>query len=124
MSLRKLLMTILVLWLGLVGIVCGFLCLACLILVLFWQGLGVSTSVLALTCLLCLGLAFVLTGRVAITERGARRTSHGSLLGRIQKSHNCSDRPPTEERLLDDHDGHRQASDFEDWFRESAEKKR
>jgi len=123
MSLRKLLVTILVLWLGLLGIVCGFLCLACLILVLFWQGLGVSTSILALTCLLCLGLAFVLAGRVAITEPGAGRTSHGSLLDRIWKSHNRSGRPPTEERQLDDRDGHRQASDFEDWFRESVEKR-
>jgi hypothetical protein len=124
MSLRKLLVTMLVLWLGLVGILCGLLCFACLILVLFWQGLGVSTLILALTCLSCLGLAFVLAGRVAIAEPSARPTSHGSLLGRIWKSLNRSDLPPTAERRLYDSDWQRQASDFEDWFRQTAEKKR
>lgn len=65
MSLRKLVLGMLVLWLGLMGIVSGFLCLLCLILVVLWQGLGVSTMILALVCLFCLGLAVILAGRAA-----------------------------------------------------------
>ena len=34
------------------------------------------------------------------------------------------DRPQTEKRRLDDRDVHRQASDFEDWFRQSTANKR
>jgi len=34
--------------------------------------------------------------------------------------HTVQTGPPTEERRLDDRDGHKQASDFEDWFRETA----
>jgi hypothetical protein len=54
----------LVFCLSLTGIICGFLCLACLILLLFWQGIGVSSIVLALICLFCLGLAVILSGRM------------------------------------------------------------
>src|SRR5204863_2948829 len=35
------------------------------ILVVLWQGLGLSTMILALVCLFCLGLAVILAGRAA-----------------------------------------------------------
>jgi hypothetical protein len=68
MSLRKIILNLLTLCLGIVGIVCGLLCLVCLIALLFWQGLGVGTVVLALLCLFCLGLAVMLSGRAAKRE--------------------------------------------------------
>jgi hypothetical protein len=82
MTLRNVLVTMLVFWLGLVGMVCGFLCLACLVLVVFWQGLGVGTLILALVCLLCLGLAFVLAGGSA-TTRPTEADKERSLVGRL-----------------------------------------
>lgn len=68
MSLKRIVLSLLVLWLGLMGIACGVLCLLCLIALLFWQGLGVGTAVLALLCLSCLGLAVMLSGRAAKRE--------------------------------------------------------
>jgi hypothetical protein len=68
MSLRKIILNLLTLCLGIVGIVCGLLCLVCLIALQFWQGLGVGTVVLALLCLFCLGLAVMLSGRAAKRE--------------------------------------------------------
>ena len=68
MSLRKIILNLLALCLGTVGIVCGLLCLVCLIALLFWQGLGVGTVVLALLSLFCLLLAVMLSGRAAKRE--------------------------------------------------------
>lgn len=57
--LRKVLLAMVVLWLGLMGVLTGLLCLFCMILLIFWQGLGVGTVLLAFVSLICLGLAFV-----------------------------------------------------------------
>jgi hypothetical protein len=65
MSLRRIVLGLLVIWLGVMGIACGLLCLICLILYVLWQGLGISSIVLALLCLFCLGLAVMLSGRAA-----------------------------------------------------------
>jgi hypothetical protein len=65
MSLRKIILNLLALCLGIIGVVCGLLCLVCLIALLFWQGLGVGTVVFALLSLFCLGLAVMLSGRAA-----------------------------------------------------------
>jgi hypothetical protein len=92
MTLRKLLVTLLVLWLGLVGVVCGFLSLACLLLVLFWQGLGISTLILALACLFCLGLALLLAGRMSYEGLGDRPARQESLLSRFRKVFNPFER--------------------------------
>jgi len=68
MSLKRIVLSLLVLWFGLMGIACGVVCLLCLIALLLWQGLGVGTAVLALVCLSCLGLAVMLSGRAAKRE--------------------------------------------------------
>ena len=120
MTLRKLLVTLLVLWLGLVGIVCGFLCLACLLLVLLWQGLGISTLILALACLLCLTLAVALAGRVVSEGTGDRQTKKASLMSRVGKALNPFDRL-SKGRQQDD-DCQRENSQLEDWLRRSSEK--
>ena len=87
MSLRKLVLGMLVLWLGLMGIVSGFLCLFCLILVVLWQGLGVSTTILALVCLFCLGLAVILAGRAAtVAHRPAGKRHKWELARRWWQS--------------------------------------
>jgi hypothetical protein len=75
MSLRKIILNLLALCLGIVGIACGLLCLVCLIALLFWKGLGVGTVVLALLCLSCLGLAVILSGQVAKRESKRLRGS-------------------------------------------------
>jgi hypothetical protein len=87
MSLRKLVLGILVLWLGLMGIVSGFLCLFCLILVVLWQGLEVSTLILALVCLFCLCLAVILAGRAAsIARRPSGKRRRWALGKRVWQS--------------------------------------
>jgi hypothetical protein len=77
MSLRKIILNLLALCLGIVGVVCGLLCLVCLIALLFWQGLGVGTVVLALLSLFCLGLAVMLSGRAA--KRKSKRLGGDAL---------------------------------------------
>ena len=63
MSLRKIVLGIIIVWLCLMGIGSGFLCLLGLLLLLTWQGLGLSTLVLAVICVVCLGLAGLLLRR-------------------------------------------------------------
>lgn len=72
MSLKRIILSLLALCLGAAGIACGLLCLVCLIALLFWQGLGVGTAVLALLCLFCVGLAVMLSGR-STTRRESKR---------------------------------------------------
>jgi len=72
MSLRRIIFSVMAVCLGVVGVACGLLCLVCLIIFLFWQGLGVGTVVLALLCLFCVGLAVILSGR-GTTRREAKR---------------------------------------------------
>ena len=59
--LRNILLTGLVIWLGLMGVVCGCLFLLCLLLLIFWQGLGISTVVLGVSCIALVVLALMLT---------------------------------------------------------------
>jgi membrane protein implicated in regulation of membrane protease activity len=120
MTLKRLLVTLLVLWLGLIGIVCGFLCLACLLLVLFWQGLGVSTLILALACLTCLGLALLLAGRKSYEGLGDRQARQDSLMGRVGKALNPFDRSSKKGQL--DEEWQKENSELEDWLRRSSEK--
>jgi hypothetical protein len=120
MSLRRVLVTLLVLWLGLVGIVRGFLCLACLLLVLFWQGLGVSTLILALACLFCLGVALVLAGRLADEGPANCQARQDSLLSRFWRTLNPFDRSSKKGQL--DEEWQRENSELEEWLRRSSEK--
>ena len=80
---RNLVLGVLVLWLSFMGIICGILCLLCLLLLLFWQGLSISTIVLAMLCLFCLGLATILA-RNSLTTRNeqVRRNDQVGLLRR------------------------------------------
>jgi len=62
MSFRRIVLGMLVLWFSIMGVVCGVLGLLCLVLYVLWQGLGVSSVVLVVLCLFCLGLAVMLSG--------------------------------------------------------------
>ena len=77
MSFRKIVLSMLVLWLGAMGIACGVMCLICLLVYLLWQGLGVSSVVLALLCLFCLVVAVMLSGRAAAHREPVRVANVG-----------------------------------------------
>lgn len=68
MSLRRIILSLLVFCLSLIGLACGLLCLLCLIGYVLLHGLGVGSAVLALLCLSCLGLAVILSGQVSKRE--------------------------------------------------------
>jgi hypothetical protein len=68
MSLRRIIISLLVVCLSLIGLACGLLCLLCLIGYVLLHGLGVGSAVLALLCLSCLGLAVMLSGRAVNYE--------------------------------------------------------
>jgi hypothetical protein len=112
MKLRNVLVTMMVLWLGVIGIICGFLCLTCLVVLLFWQGIGVSTIVLALTCLCCLGLAFLLTDRVMAVSPRARQVKQPSLRRRLWRS--LSGSASTATQNFDDQENW-QSADYKAW---------
>jgi hypothetical protein len=120
MTLRNVIVTMLVLWLGMVGIVCGFLCLACLILVLFWQGVGPSTVILALTSLSCLGLAFIFAGRVVTARPTLPHRRRRSVVRRLWRlvRHNNQPRSGT---ALDEGEWERQTADYESWLKHTHE---
>jgi hypothetical protein len=77
MSLQRIVLSVLVVSLSMVGLTCGLLCLLFLTTYVLLHGLGVGSAVLALLCLSCLGLAVILSGRVA--KREAKRLSGSRL---------------------------------------------
>src|SRR5882724_7844004 len=68
MSLRRIIFSLLVVCLSLIGLACGLLCLVCLVAYVLLHGLGVGSAFLALLCLSCLGLAVMLSGRAPTRE--------------------------------------------------------
>ncbi len=68
MSLRRIIFSLLVVCLSLIGLACGLLCVLCLVAYVLLRGLGIGSAVLALLCLSCLGLAVMLSGRAAKRE--------------------------------------------------------
>lgn len=69
MSFRRILMSLLTVWLGLMGIAFGMLFLLCVCLFLFWQGLSVSVFVFGLLCMACLVLAGMILQRSRPPEK-------------------------------------------------------
>ena len=65
MSLQRIILSMVVIWLGIMGIACGILCLVCLMLYVLWHGLAISSVALAFICLLCLSVAVMLSSRAA-----------------------------------------------------------
>jgi hypothetical protein len=68
MSFRKVVLGMLIVWLCLMGVASGFLCLLALLVLLVSQGLGISTTVLAIICVVCLGSVCLLLRRVVEAE--------------------------------------------------------